>query len=481
MIWPIPGICMEDKIDRKLRGGYYTPMDLACFLVKWVSGINPKTILEPSCGDGVFLEALKTLDFRGTVTALELDAMEAGKARTRVSISDLFDITVKQGDFLNWAGAALKGNKRFDAIIGNPPFIRYQSLPDDFQHQTEVIFRDLGCAFTRHVNAWVPFLLAGFELLDSGGRMAMVVPTEILHITYAKSLRTHLARKARRIVIIDPEEIWFEETSQGAVLLLVEKKTHPQQVPEGVGIYRVRGRAFTRGNPEQIFAAPRTLTGKMLEEKWTPALLSPATRDLVACPERMKGFRRFHEIASVDVGIVTGANGFFLVDDDTVRRYELEPWAHPMLGRSAQCPGIVYDKAQHRGNADLGQPVNFLWLRNENIGKNPLLRHYIESGESQNLQHRYKCRIRAPWYTVPSVYATGIGLFKRGHDAPRLFLNQMRAYTTDTAYRIRIYSDEIQAKARFVYGFCQWLDRLECRNRGAVLRRRSSGIDSIRG
>ena len=61
----------------------------------------------------------------------------------------------------------------------------------------------------------------------------------------------------------------------------------------------------------------------------------------------------------------------------------------------------------------------------------------FEFGEAQSLHARYKCRVRTPWYTVPSVYSTEIGMLKRSHDTPRLVLNKMGAYTTDTAYRIR--------------------------------------------
>ena len=42
---------MENESSQKLRGGYYTPVDLAEFLVRWVKKIQPNSILEPSCGD----------------------------------------------------------------------------------------------------------------------------------------------------------------------------------------------------------------------------------------------------------------------------------------------------------------------------------------------------------------------------------------------------------------------------------------------
>jgi hypothetical protein len=78
-----------------------------------------------------------------------------------------------------------------------------------------------------------------------------------------------------------------------------------------------------------------------------------------------------------------------------------------------------------------------LWF-NERTGKvDAAAKAYIKLGEMQALHTRYKCRVRSPWYTVPSVYSTEIGMLKRSHDTPRLILNRIGAYTTDTAYRIR--------------------------------------------
>ena len=62
---------------------------------------------------------------------------------------------------------------------------------------------------------------------------------------------------------------------------------------------------------------------------------------------------------------------------------------------------------------------------------------YVRVGEKQKLHKRYKCRVRTPWYTVPSVYATEVGMLKRSHHTPRLILNALGAYSTDTAYRVR--------------------------------------------
>ncbi|MCS5854962.1 hypothetical protein LNO23_06090 [Klebsiella pneumoniae subsp. pneumoniae] len=70
--------------------------------------------------------------------------------------------------------------------------------------------------------------------------------------------------------------------------------------------------------------------------------------------------RKFKDIAKVDVGIVTGANDYFLVDNETVKSYKLERFAHPMFGRSQHCPGIIYDEKQHIENQLEGFTNQFL-------------------------------------------------------------------------------------------------------------------------
>lgn len=430
---------IENQSAQKLRGGYYTPADLAAFIARWVEEIEPKRILEPSCGDGAFFGAFATVKGLASadVIGFELDAVEAAKAQVRAKELGV-RAKVQAEDFLGWAiRHSQDGQPTFDAVVGNPPFVRYQYLPKPFQLRSEQIFDSLGLPFTKHTNAWVPFVLASMQLLRPGGRLGMVVPAEIIHVTHAQSLRSYLGRECRRMVIIDPKELWFDGTLQGAVILLAEKRHHREQMAEGLGIYPVNGREFLRQSPTAIFQAPVSINGKTVQGKWTQALLPPETRSLFDELSGHTNVHRLKDIASVDVGIVTGANKFFLVEDAVVRQYGLAKWAHPMFGRSEHCPGIIYDERQHRANAESGRPTNFLWFDDSDKTLSATAKKYIAKGEDEGLHTRYKCRIRKPWFRVPSVYATDIGMLKRSHDTPRLILNTLGAYTTDTAYRIR--------------------------------------------
>ncbi|NGZ15650.1 N-6 DNA methylase [Vibrio aestuarianus] len=428
-----------DQTSQKLRGGYYTPQNLADYVTKWVLSKNPKTILEPSCGDGVFIQAVANNDCDSSIelSCFELFDTEAALALERCKLNNLDNATVTEGDFLVWANEQLnKQQPIFDGVLGNPPFIRYQFLEKNFQEQAQLVFEQLDLKFTKHTNAWVPFILSSLALLKDGGRLGMVIPSEISHVMHAQSLRSYLGHICSKILIIDPKEIWFEGTLQGAVIILAEKKKDSDDPSQGVGIVSVSGFEFLQDDPDVLFDNTVGINGETVEGKWTKATLDIDELKLIKKVIAHTDVRKFKDIAKVDVGIVTGANKYFLVDNETVASYELEKFSHPMFGRSQHCPGIIYDEQQHIENQNKSLPTNFLYINEEYEDLSERVKSYIAIGEAEEYHKRYKCRIRKPWFKVPSVYSTEIGMLKRCHDAPRLIHNKVGAYTTDTAYRI---------------------------------------------
>jgi len=68
---------------QKLRGGFYTPTQISDFLTNWALENKGTSILEPSCGDGVFLESIfKNPKNRRIkeILAIEFKKKEAKKA-----------------------------------------------------------------------------------------------------------------------------------------------------------------------------------------------------------------------------------------------------------------------------------------------------------------------------------------------------------------------------------------------------------------
>ncbi|HEY3299934.1 MAG TPA: N-6 DNA methylase [Methylophilaceae bacterium] len=428
----------ENESSTKLRGGYYTPPDIASFLARWILQDSPKSVLEPSCGDGSFIRAINgEAPHKMQFVGIELLEAEANKARSEVEFNDDIEANIINCDFLQWGLDRLDEGVTFDAVVGNPPYIRYQYLNEEDQKLSESIFKKYNLSFTKHTNAWVPFVIASVAMLKPGGKLGMVIPSELLHVLHAMSLRTYLLDQCSRILMIDPNELLFEDALQGTVLLMVQRKIDNCEPSQGVAVVAAPNNDFLKTDPQEIFFSAKYISGNVLNGKWMKVLLDKEELEVFERIRKLPSIKKFSEIAEVDVGIVTGANKFFLVDNDTVSKYELHEHAKPMFGRSGHCPGIIYSQDVHYGNAEKGMPTNFI-----SIGKvafdelNKGTQEYILTGEKEKIHTRYKCRIRKPWYSVPSVYVTELGMLKRAHNYPRLILNSAKAYTTDTAYRI---------------------------------------------
>lgn len=454
----------ENESVTKLRGGYYTPPLIASFLARWVLAKKPIRILEPSCGDGAFVRAFTDKhQYKIKFTGVELLKEEANKARESATANKNLEVNVLNCDFLEWGIKQLESKTTFDAVVGNPPYIRYQYLGEQDQKLSEQIFARYKLAFTKHTNAWVPFVIASIGLLAPSGRLAMVIPSELLHVLHATSLRKFLLAECFRILMIDPNELLFEDALQGTVLLMIEKKITPQQESEGVSIVAAPNNDFLTTDPELIFTTSSYVSGDVLNGKWMKVLLNPDELEVFEHVRTLPAIKIFSDIAKVDVGIVTGANKFFLVDDTTVAKYQLDAFSKPMFGRSGHCPGIVYSQSVHEKNSKNGMATNFISFDKVDFNNLPSgAQHYIREGENQKLHMRYKCRIRKPWYSVPSVYSTNLGMLKRAHNYPRLILNSATAYTTDTAYRI---STSLNPDS-FVYCFINSLTALTAEMEG---------------
>lgn len=425
-----------NESEKKLRGSYYTPYWIASFVSRWIKNYNISSVLEPSCGDGVFFEAIskEVTDRALSLIGFDTDAGALDYCRQK-SFNSNIKLSLYEQDFLAWAIENIQSEspQKFDAIVGNPPFVRYQYLEKEQQENAQKIFDLLGMKFSKHTNLWIPFVVSSIEFLVPGGVIGMVIPSELLHVLYAQGLRDYLLSSCSKLLLIDPEDIWFDDTLQGAMLLIAQKKFESSDKSK-VAIIRTKGQDFSKENPFYTFNNADYISGNTFSKKWTYGLLSKDELEIYEKVCNSKSFYRFHQLADVDVGIVTGANKFFLVNDDVVNEYSLTDKAHPMFGRSEHCPGIIYDEIQHNLNKLKGYPSNFLYFDNENDGI--VYSKYLDVGVAQDIHMRYKCRIRTPWYKVPSVFSTPVNMLKRSNGIPRLISNRMNAYTTDTAYRI---------------------------------------------
>lgn len=433
----------------KLRGGYYTPPAVARRLAHWAIRSGSDHILEPSCGDGVFLAAAaEELVSRGMsakkresqLVGIELIPTEADKASAGIAGSPIaWNAEVIAGDFFTWLKAHEPGG--FDVVLGNPPFIRYQQFPEPSRTLAMEFMQARGLRPNRLTNIWVPFVVGATALLRTGGRIAMVLPAELLQVSYAAQLRQHLADNFGRITICACNEMFFPGAEQEVVLLLAEDRLPVQSSANRCDISLVEAAS----SEDLLTGHPNTERGeadrKYVQhdtEKWLKYLLDRREIDLMRSLRGHEAVGVLADHASVDIGIVTGKNEFFVLSREQVEGYGLADFVIPLVGRSAQLPGAVLQKQEHEDLARQGKRVHLLHLSEHAAEQFPAgLRDFIAWGERSGFHTGYKCRIRAPWYHVPSVWEPDCFFFRQIYDFPRVVVNQAGATSTDTIHRMK--------------------------------------------
>lgn len=430
----------------KLRGGYYTAPDIAAWLCKWAIRSSKDRVLEPSCGNGAFLEAaahrLRKLGARGPsvaaqVVGVEIMASEADKAYDALNrtLGVLGLAQVARGDFFEWMD---KDVELFDCVVGNPPFIRYQNFPEPSRARAMTLLTTSGLRANKLTNIWVPFVVGAVRKLGPEGRLALVLPAELLQVSYAAQLRCYLADRFKRLEILACNHLLFDGAEQEVLLLLAEGRL---QTPSPENRCRINLTQLHKVEDVLSWVQPngRARGLKYIDhdsEKWLKYFL---TGPEIAFMRALRGNARVATLAEhgdVDVGIVTGRNSFFVLDEKEVAGHSLHDFVQPVVGRSSQLRGAVLRSSELAGLGRSGHRVYLFSADPKNGALPDGVRQYVKLGEQRGDHKGYKCSIRDPWYAVPSVWRPDAFFFRQIYDFPRVVLNRAGATSTDTIHRL---------------------------------------------
>jgi adenine-specific DNA-methyltransferase len=430
---------------QKLRGGYYTPLGLAEYLVQWAVRCRGESILEPSCGDGNFIRAVLShlngfpADTTQTrIVAVEIDEREIGKAQERVSAVPPNGANLEWvcGDFFHAFDRLMQ--EKFDVILGNPPFIRFQYFDETSRDAAFAHLRGFGYKPTKLANVWSAFVQLSVELLKAGGRLAMVVPAELLQVKYAAELRARLAQSFERITLVGFKRLVFSDIQQEVLLLLAEGKVELPMTQ--ASIYTVEyedGPALFDGQFYRELSQHKPAKYYHSQMKWTSLFLSHPAYEALSKARRNESLVPLGKLVEVDVGIVTGRNSFFVLNAEQRAELDASDYTVPIIGRTSALKSIRFgrdDFAEYRSN----HPAYLLNLKDTEVESMPaVLKNYLEIGKQHGVHRGYKCRMRKRWLDVPSVYVPDGFMHRQIHHYPLLVVNEAGATSTDTIHRVR--------------------------------------------
>lgn len=424
---------IENASYNKLRGAYYTPKDIASFILKWgINGNAENAILEPSCGDGIFLQQIKNekLSYK-SMTAIEIDSAEAKQAEK----IKLRNAKIVIEDFYIYCNDS---KDKFDLIIGNPPYIRYQYLSKKQHDAAKKIYSKADLEYTKLSNSWVSFVVGSSLMLKEKGKLGFVIPAELLQVSYAKNLREYLSAFFNKINIISFKKLVFPSIQQEVLLLLCEKNGKKYHSIEHIELNDASDLA-------RLNVARLKTKGKKIDNinsKWTYYFLDQKEIDFLEDTLKNRNIPTICDYSDVEVGITTGANNYFTVPCSIVDKYDLKEYAKPMVGRSIQVPSAIFTKEDWKNNLKLMTKANLLIFPGREQLKNHLgAITYIKLGESLGINKGYKTSIREDWFVIPSIKLSDAFFIRRNNLFPRLILNTADAYTTDTMHRVFLHKN----------------------------------------
>jgi adenine-specific DNA-methyltransferase len=440
---------LSDAEIRKSLGAFYTPPEMAAALVDWAVRTPGDRVFDPSFGGFVFLDA--------AAARLSQLGVESGLVSTRIMGAELDESAYLQAA-INDKLATLVNGDFFDlrpgdeipvveAVVGNPPYVRYQ----DFNRSAEVAHRiasEAGVPLTRLASSWAPFLIHATRFVAPGGRLAQVLPAELIHAQYATGITHYLARNFRRVAIAVFDQRVFPGALEEVVLLFAEGR---EDEADG-SIDLLSFKSMAELDTTSIFSESQQSENASSSEKLLARLLPTATRELLADLADHPQTYELGDVARVEIGAVTGANSFFLMTEQEARGIPSDI-ATPAVSKAAQINGARFTAKDHERLLVDNRKALMLVADGNDASRHSAVRQRIALGEEAGVSEAYKCRIRENWWSVP-IPKRGVAdllLTYFASEHPRLVLNEAAVLQTNTIHGI--YLSESKDPASLAAGF----------------------------
>jgi len=426
--------------ERKRLGAFYTPERLSQILTDWAIRSASDLILEPSFGGCGFLTAARR--------RLELLGADAPKKQIYGCDIDggAFEFLAEalgrpidhsrflHKDFLE-TSALEDWPLLFDATIGNPPYIPYQSIQEKTRKDLIQRANIRGVKLGGKSSLWAHFLFHAVSFVAFGGRMAWVLPGSFLQADYAVNIRKYIARSFSDVVCVLMHQRFFktEGTEEETVVLLAK----------GRGDYSSES-AITFHDALDLVGLERIIfgweSGETVGQKLVgrPSLLSVDKKIARIYGELEKDNACIHlgDLVKVNIGLVTGANNFFVINEATKRAAHLDRNdVLPVLSKFKFAQGLSFSQYDYDlliKEGERGFLISTAKMPDEGTG----LFNYLQQFSEEEREKVSTFKKREVWH-APGDERFPDGFFPvMNHHGPRLVLNSLGLNCTNTIHRV---------------------------------------------
>jgi hypothetical protein len=355
-----------------------------------------------------------------------------GSRRLRESGLDLDDDHLHSEDLLSLDAADLGGG--FEAILGNPPYIRHHLLSETMAERGRESARKIGIALNGRSDAWAYFCAHLITFLSAQGKLALVLPGSVLHADYAEPLLDALAAKTGEVQLIRMSDRLFPGVQERTVLLLIDRakssggKVIYRRIAGLDGLRRALGRELQR---------PRR-NGEGLRDSRLPWRLN-ATEAKVWEEVCARDVAQLGDLARIRIGVVTGANSFFVRSESEAEALGRRVGSVPIVSRGAWLNQTSWDQARQAEVTEL--PSRLLVFPPSEEGLSGRAREELRRGERENLDQRSHCARRSPWYAIKDTASPDLFLPYMASQPRQMVINVAKATCTNAIHRVWLQPD----------------------------------------
>jgi hypothetical protein len=200
----------------------------------------------------------------------------------------------------------IMNNGGFDAVIGNPPYVRQEALRDSKEY-----FKKTFSVYNGVADLYVYFIEKGISLLRTGGLFSYIVANKWLRANYGKAMRQCL-KKQHIVEIVDfgDQPVFSQATTYPCIIVIQNKQ--PAATFSSTIIKNLDFSDLSSYVQEQRYEVQQEAlndAGWSLLDQGSQALLSKLRRSGIALEQYVD--------RKIYYGIKTGLNEAFVIDEAT--------------------------------------------------------------------------------------------------------------------------------------------------------------------